>query len=98
LARVADASVWVLTGVDVPLGRFDDFTWDGDPCVATASQPLDLRDGRRAFVVVLAILGADVAPAAGWSLRFTTECDRTIERFDQIVSPILQPFFPEHLG
>jgi hypothetical protein len=31
-------------------------------------------------------------------LRFTTECDRSIERFDQIVSPILQPFFPEHLG
>ena len=47
----------------------DDFLGDGDAGVAAAAESLHLGDRRAAFVVVAAVLGADVAPAAGAGLR-----------------------------
>ena len=48
----------------------------GDAGVAAAAQPLHLGDRGRAFVEVVAVLGADVAPAAGLGLRLAGEDDR----------------------
>ena len=52
----------------------DDFLGHGDARVAAAAQALHLRDRGRAFVEpAAAILGADVAPAAGRRLGLAGE-------------------------
>ena len=65
LGTVLHAAVGQRAFADVVDGLVDDFLGHGNAGVAAAAQPLHLGDGGRAFVEIVAVLGADVAPAAG---------------------------------
>ena len=78
-AAVADASIaGIFAVVDIFLCAVDHFGSNGNPGVAAASEPLNLSDGRGAFIVVIAIASADVAPTAGGCLSFATKFDRLL--------------------
>ena len=67
------------------------------PRVAAAAEALHLRDRGRAFVEIVAVLGADVAPAAAGRLGLAAEVAGLFERVDQLLAALLVFLFAQHL-
>ena len=83
--------------LDVVHGLVDDLLGHGDAGVAAAAQALHLRDRGRAFVEAVAVLGADVAPAAGRRLGLAGELHGPREHVDQFRAAVGVFFLAEHL-
>ena len=94
---VGDAAVGILAVVDVFLGVVDDFAGHDDAGVAAAAEALHLRDRGGAFVEVVAVLGADVAPAAAGRLGLAAEVAGLLELLDELLAALFVLFLAQHL-
>ena len=97
LGAVLHAAVGQRAVVDVLHGLVDDLLRHGNAGVAAAAQPLHLRDRGRAFVETVAVLGADVAPAAGRRLGLAGELHGPGQHVDQLCAAVLVFLLAQHL-
>ena len=97
LGTVLYAAVGHGAFADVVDGFVDDFFRHGNAGVAAAAQALHLRDGGRAFVKIAAVLGADIAPAAGRGLGLAGELDGLGQHVDQFLAAVCVFFLAQHL-
>ena len=98
LRAVLHAAVGQRAGVDVGDRLVDDLPRHRDAGVAAAPQSLHLRDGGRALVEVVGVLGAHVAPTAVFRLRAAGKHHRLGEHADEFLPSPLVFFLAEHLG
>jgi len=97
-AAVADTTIaGIFAIVDIFLCAFNDLCSDRNTGVAAPAESLDLGDGGRAFIVVIAIFSADIAPASRGRLSFTAEVDCFLEDADDFFAAIFEALFAQKL-